>query len=454
MLKYHHEIRDPIHVFVRLDSDERKILDSRPLQRLRHIHQLAMTFLVYPGATHRRFEHSLGVMELASRVYDVITEPENIVDDSVRRILPPRDGPDHGTWRRTLRMAALCHDVGHLPFSHAAEAELLPAGWTHEGLTVAIIESEELRKLWRQLHVNPDEVAKLAVGPKHYRKKSLSELETILAEIITGDAFGVDRIDYLLRDSHHAGVAYGKFDHYRLLDTLRVLPFQRPSRRSRQPKKGERSGPFEEPSTQPSLGVHEDGIHTAEALMLARYFMYTQLYFHPVRRIYDRHLQDFLKAWLVGGRFPTEIDRHLQLTDNEIMVELYKAALNKSRPGYEHARRIVFRQHYKQIYQRNEEDVQKNPEAAKIVFDEACSMFGTDKVKYDSYIQPSAGADFPVLTDDERICSSMAISTPLANMPVVATEYVYVEPAIRDKAEKWLRSNREKIIALRDREET
>ena len=81
-------------------------------------------------------------------------------------------------------------------------------------------------------------------------------------------------------------------------------------------------------------------------------------------------------------------------------------------------------------------------------------MFGTDKVKYDGYIQPSAGADFPVLTDDERICSSMAISTPLANMPLIATEYVYVEPAIRDKAEKWLKLNREKIIALRDREET
>ena len=66
MPKNVHEIRDPIHVFVRLDTHERKVLDSRPFQRLRHIHQLALTYLVYPGATHRRFEHSLGVMELAS----------------------------------------------------------------------------------------------------------------------------------------------------------------------------------------------------------------------------------------------------------------------------------------------------------------------------------------------------------------------------------------------------
>ena len=106
-----HEIRDPIHVFIRLDSDERKILDSPPFQRLRHIHQLALTYLVYPGATHKRFEHSLGVMELAGRIYDVVTEPENIHKDSVRDILPIHKSLEHLKWRRTLRLAALCHDL-------------------------------------------------------------------------------------------------------------------------------------------------------------------------------------------------------------------------------------------------------------------------------------------------------------------------------------------------------
>ena len=81
MVKNIHEIRDPIHVFIRLDSDERKVLDSQPFQRLRCIHQLALTFLVYPGASHRRFEHSLGVMELASRVFDVVTNPDHLTDE-------------------------------------------------------------------------------------------------------------------------------------------------------------------------------------------------------------------------------------------------------------------------------------------------------------------------------------------------------------------------------------
>ena len=144
--KHLHEIRDPIHVFVRLDSDERRVLDSRQLQRLRHVHQLAMSFLVYPGATHRRFEHSLGVMELADRVFTVVTR-SNAVTDEIRRLLPEIDQPEAlPYWRRALRMAALCHDIGHLPFSHAAEKDLLPRDWDHERLTRLLIESDEMKE--------------------------------------------------------------------------------------------------------------------------------------------------------------------------------------------------------------------------------------------------------------------------------------------------------------------
>src|ERR1700676_3647470 len=109
-----HEIRDPIHVFIRLDSHEREVLNSRPFQRLRYIHQLALTYLVYPGATHRRFEHSLGVMELAGRVYDIITSPANLAHDSVREVVPLPGSHEFTYWQRALRMAALCHDIGHL----------------------------------------------------------------------------------------------------------------------------------------------------------------------------------------------------------------------------------------------------------------------------------------------------------------------------------------------------
>src|SRR6266849_1459960 len=154
MAKPLHEIRDPIHNFIRLETPERKLLDSRPFQRLRHIHQLATTYLVYPGATHKRFEHSLGVMELAGRVFDIVTHPYNIHDD-IRQLIPQITDPKQlGYWRSCVRMAALCHDVGHLPFSHAAEKELLPPGWNHERLTAEIIRDKVMKQLWRDANVD------------------------------------------------------------------------------------------------------------------------------------------------------------------------------------------------------------------------------------------------------------------------------------------------------------
>jgi uncharacterized protein len=166
--KHEHEVRDPIHVFIHFDSDERKVIDSRPLQRLRHIHQLAMTYLIYPGATHRRFEHSLGVMDLAGRVFDIVVKDQN-VSEEVRRFLPEINQENKLMyWRRVLRMAALCHDMGHLPFSHAAEDKLLPAGWNHEKLTKEIILSEEMKSIWAAMTppLRPEDIVKLALGPR------------------------------------------------------------------------------------------------------------------------------------------------------------------------------------------------------------------------------------------------------------------------------------------------
>jgi HD superfamily phosphohydrolase len=217
-------------------------------------------------------------MELAGRIYDIITNPANIIHDSVKDVVPIRNPYELQYWRLVLRMAALCHDLGHLPFSHAAEKELLPEGWDHERLTLEIIRSDEMKSIWDDIKVKSEDVAKLAVGQNNYRDASFNDWEAILSEIITGNSFGVDRMDYLLRDSHHAGVAYGKFDHYRLIDTIRILPKE------------------EDGSMEPVLGIEEGGLHSAEALLLARYFMFTQLYFHSVRRIYDIHLKDFLKC--------------------------------------------------------------------------------------------------------------------------------------------------------------
>lgn len=438
MPKNFHEIRDPIHVFVRLDSHEREVLNSRPFQRLRHIHQLALTYLVYPGATHKRFEHSLGVMELAARVFDVVTNPDNVTDQIREELGPLKNRDELRYWRRVLRMAALCHDIGHLPFSHAAEKELLPDGWNHERLTRDVISSKDMRSIFTSITppLRYGDVVKLAVGPKNAKDLEFSDWEAILSEIIVGDAFGVDRMDYLLRDSHHAGVGYGKFDHYRLIDTLRILPA---------PPFGDEGG-----SQEPALGVEEGGIQSAEALILARYFMYSQVYLHPIRRIYDIHLMDFLKEWLDGGAFSTDLQRHLAMTDNEVTVALLDTAFDESKPGHLHARRIIRREHFKRVYERNPIDVEVNPEAGKAVFEALSTEFGAEHFRSDRYRQRSGSPDFPVRLRDGQLVSSLAMSEALNKVPVVSVDYVFSDRSIFNTANEWLSARRAEIIKLKE----
>lgn len=430
MPKEFHEIRDPIQNFIRIDSDERKVLNSWPFQRLRYIHQLAMTYLVYPGATHSRFEHSLGVMELASRVYDIITREENLRDE-VRDLFPEIGNKDKRSyWKRVLRMAALCHDLGHLPFSHAAEKDLLPEGWDHERLTAEIIRSDEMRTIWDSMSppLRVEDIIKLAIGPKKLPDVHFTDWEAILSEIIVGDAFGVDRIDYLLRDSLHSGVGYGRFDHYRLVDTLRILPRSYVA------------------SREPALGVEEGGLHAAESLLLARYFMYTQVYFHPIRRIYDIHLKDFLKAWLRNSHFSIQVPDYLQITDSNVIVAMIEAAADIKNPGHDPAKRILKREHFRLIYQRNPVDLKKTPNAGLAIFQAACKEFGQKNVRHDAYLQKGGLPDFPVLDRDGRINSSLEVSEALGVIPVVAIDFIFVAPEYQKEAIKWLKDKREKIL--------
>lgn len=433
-MKAVHEIRDALHVFIRLDSDERRILNSRPVQRLRHIHQLAFSFLVYPGATHRRFEHSLGVMELAGRVFDTVTKKP--VPEAIRESLPQLQDPVQlQYWRRVVRIAALCHDIGHLPFSHAAEEELLPTGWNHERLTRELLESPEMAALLGDMTppVRIEHVVKLAVGPRKAKDLTFSTWEALLSEVIVGDAFGVDRIDYLLRDSHHAGVAYGRFDHYRLLDTLCLLP---------SPPTGDDSD-----SREPVLGIEEGGLQSAEALLIARYMMYSQVYFHPVRRIYDIHLRDFLQAWLPDGRFSTATSDLLRMTDNEVTAAIWAAAEDDAKPGHDPAKRIVSRDHFRVVYARNPAHIQLNRQSVQLVFRAARDRFGTDKVRKDEYVPKASPApDFPVLMRSGEVVSSVALSPVLSSLPTTAIGYVFVAPDIQREAESWVRSTGESLL--------
>ena len=147
------KIYDPIHRFIHIDSTENELIESRPFQRLQYIHQLGVSFLVYPSATHRRYEHSLGVMEVSSQIYDSLTShrpTSKKMEILLKRYLPKKGSKEDFYWRRIVRLAALCHDLGHLPFSHAAEKKLLDING-HEKWTLNMIKSDFLVRIWQNL---------------------------------------------------------------------------------------------------------------------------------------------------------------------------------------------------------------------------------------------------------------------------------------------------------------
>lgn len=397
MPKTWHEVLDPIHGFIHYTPDEQRIIDSRPIQRLRSIRQLGLGCLLYPGGTQTRFEHSLGVMDLAGRAFDVITAL-NAIANEVRDFFPEIVMDERKIyWRSALRVAALCHDVGHPPFSHSAE-RLFPPAWNHERMTKILIESPSMQSIWKEMNppLNPEHIVKLAVGPKKGKELGLyfTRWEEILSEIITGDTFGVDRIDYLLRDAYHVGVASGRFDYARLIETLRILV-----------PRDERDTPLA-----PVLGIQKGGRYSAYALLVARRFMYTQVYFHPVNRSYTLHLVDFLSQWLPEGRLPIDPVKHLTSCDDEVVAALLRASSDETAAGHDAARRIMSpgRKHFRLLYEPEPGDREIGPiNLGSAVYAAACGEFGAQNLRHEKKVDKVPG-DFFVELRDGTIKSSSA----------------------------------------------
>ena len=327
-----YEIRDPVHGFIKISEWERDIINHSAFQRLRRIKQLAWTDMVYPGASHSRLEHSLGVMHVVSNLFDSIAERQK---DFLGRLGYNSSGLDR--LRSLIRLAALLHDIGHSPFSHAGEG-IFPVcidtgqKYEHEEYSAAIVKFE-LRDVIENnqfnrtnFRITADDVAGFFVGSP--------SLDCLLwRDLLTSQMDG-DRMDYLLRDAYHAGVNYGKYDLNRLIATIRLIE---------RPETPESTGGY-------SLGIDEDGVHAAEGLILARYMMFTQLYFHKTRVAYDYHLVEAIREVLMphGGTFPQPnsreaVQEYLNWDDWRVLGAIAEGK------GGEHGEILKQRNHYRRL---------------------------------------------------------------------------------------------------------
>jgi HD superfamily phosphohydrolase len=249
-------IRDPIHNFIELTEEEVKLIATPLLQRLRGIRQLALASLVYPGAVHTRFDHTLGVCCVAGLM-------------AKRLGLGPHE-------QRLVRLAALLHDVGHGPFSHVSENVL--ERYANRGALPAEQKKEKIHELvTAHLIRNDPEVIHL-LG-KHICEQIAKLLSTghgqpVLRAIVSGP-LDADKQDYLLRDSYFCGVSYGVFDLHQLHRSLTLI------------------GAEEEKD----LGIDPDGVRALEQFVLAKYYLTTNVYRHRVRLITD---QMILRAIILG----------------------------------------------------------------------------------------------------------------------------------------------------------
>jgi hypothetical protein len=231
-------IRDPLWDNIRLDRPALLALDTPAVQRLRYIRQVGHTFLVYPGATHTRFEHALGAYHLTRRALATLEEVGEITPATQEECL-------------AVRMAALLHDIGHYPFSHALEEAGFPS---HETLGVAKLSEGELGECLVQIGGKefPRNVGALISGV------SRSPLQGLISGSID-----LDKIDYLSRDARMCGVPYGTVDVDRLLSSLTLVEVE--------------PGRYE-------VGVQEKGVSALESLLFAKYQMYRNVYWHHAVR--------------------------------------------------------------------------------------------------------------------------------------------------------------------------
>ena len=272
MKKKHLDIIDPIHDFIRAYGTEITIIDNPIFQRLRRIRQLSGAHLVYPGAQHTRFEHSLGVMHIAGQAGQVLQEKGIVNSNDIENI----------------RLAALLHDIGHGPFAHIFEEVLQrKKKASHEEIGRDLILKTEIGDDISKSGFDKKLITKLAFGDSKFQ---------FMNEIISG-ALSADMMDYLLRDGYFTGAEHAKIDHKRITQSLDVY--------------------------QKKLALEKSALYSFESMMHSRYQMFKAVYFHKTVRAAEVMLLESIRlAYDELGFSNLSWSDHVSLTDDYVLEKL------------------------------------------------------------------------------------------------------------------------------------
>jgi len=313
------EVRDPVHGSIHILDCEIPILEHRFFQRLRTVKQLGFSEYIFPGATHTRYLHSIGVMNIASKVFDKIF-PHLTLNSEGQKL------------KETLRLACLLHDIGHAPLSHTTESvmptlgelkldkrylegENLQRQATHEDYTIKTITDssfcESLKEAQSKFGVSKYQIAELISGntsePNYFTIDGVN-LFPILHQCVSSE-MDCDRMDYLLRDSYFCGVSYGHFDLDWIIDNLELCEI-------------ESSG---------YLGISERAVATFDDFLLSRFHMFLQVYFHYKSVCLEQMLLKYFSE--TGGEYsiPADIEEYINHDDHMLMKVLRSSENNWAR---------------------------------------------------------------------------------------------------------------------------
>ncbi|PIN83672.1 MAG: phosphohydrolase [Nitrosopumilales archaeon CG11_big_fil_rev_8_21_14_0_20_33_24] len=301
MKKNYSDIVDPIHDFIRVYDHELKIIDNPIFQRLRRIRQLSGAHLTYPAAQHTRFEHSLGVMHIASQAGQALNE---------KGILKSIDID-------ALRLAGLLHDIGHGPFSHLFEEVIQQKKFSHEDFGKEIILKSEIGDTLSKNGYDKRLITKIAFGD--------SKLQ-YMNEIISG-ALSADMMDYLLRDGYFTGAEHAQIDHKRITQSLDVH------------KK--------------KLALERSALYSFESMMHSRYQMFKAVYFHKTVRAAEVMLLEALRLSDDEFGFTSfNINEYVKLTDEYVLSTLISSKSSKLKRARQFAEDYQNRKLLKCVFER------------------------------------------------------------------------------------------------------